>query len=451
MRNKTLTVALFEFTRTALRKGFWVSAILVPLLIMLVMLVSWHINQDDTSMLDHKKNIGLVDHPDIFEPSEGFAEFAGTGLAREALMRDELSLFFVVHEDYMATGNITIYSMNSSLLNGRSKGAIRSFIMKGLLRQGNVGEELSERIEAPMSAEMIELDELGEVKEEDGNMFVLALLLYWLMMMGIINSSGDLRRGIIEEKERRTGEILLSSISAEQLLSGKILGYGCTGLLHLLIQILVWIIVGLVAMSRIDLGGFLAGVEYSWLIGLAIVYFLLGYFLFATSIACAAAVSSTARDAERTSRIFTFLAIVPMMFQQIIIMTPDSLLARAMTLFPYTSPFVAMMRLSSGEVQPTEIITSMTILVVSIILLSWLSGRIFRMGLLMTGKKASLREIAGFVLRLPRSNARGPCSRHVTVPMIMSGIDTQHPYSAGGGLAQGPVGRTVVSADITIK
>jgi len=323
--------------------------------------------------------------------------------------------------------------------------------MKGLLRQGNIGEELSERIEAPMSAEMIELDELGDVKEDDENMFVLALLFYWLMMMGIINSSGDLRRGIIEEKKRRTGEILLSSISAEQLLSGKILGYGCTGLLHLLLQTLVWTLVGLLAMSMTNPGRFLAGLEYSWLVGLAIVYFLLGYFLFATSIACAAAVSPTARDAERTSSIFTFLAIVPIMFQQVIIMAPDSLTARAMTLFPYTSPFVAMMRLSSGEIPPVEIIASMMILIVSIILLSWLSGRIFRMGLLMTGKRASLREIAGFVLHLPRSNARGPCSHHVTVPMIMSGIDTQYPSASCGGLAQGEGGQAMVSADVTNK
>ncbi|MDP7494447.1 MAG: ABC transporter permease, partial [Candidatus Undinarchaeales archaeon] len=305
MRNKTLTVALFEFTRTAMRKGFLVSAFVVPLLMILLMLVSMYLIQDETPGLGHNENIGFVDRSDLFGPRDGFAEFAGTGPAREALMRDELSLLFVIHEDYLATGNITIYSMNSSLLNGRSKGAIRSFIMKGLLKQGNVGEELSERIEAPMSAEMIELDELGEVKEDDENMFVLALLLYWLMMMGIINSSGDLRRGILEEKERRTGEILLSSISAEQLLSGKILGYGCTGLLHLLLQTLVWTLVGLVAMSMTDLGGFLAGLEYSWLIGLAIVYFLLGYFLFATSIACAAAVSPSVQEAEHTSSIFT--------------------------------------------------------------------------------------------------------------------------------------------------
>ncbi|MDP7494448.1 MAG: hypothetical protein QGG26_15910, partial [Candidatus Undinarchaeales archaeon] len=143
--------------------------------------------------------------------------------------------------------------------------------------------------------------------------------------------------------------------------------------------------------------------------------------------------------------------IVPIMFQQIIIMAPDSLLARAMTLFPYTAPFTTMMRLSSGEVPPAEIIASMTILIVSIILLSWLSGRIFRMGLLMTGKKASLREIAGFVLHLPRSNVRRPCLRNVTVPIILSGIDTQHPSVSCGGLAQGEVGRAVVSANVTNK
>ena len=433
MRNKTLTVALFEFKRTAMRKAFLISTFLIPFLWILTMAIYLHIGQDDIPGPDVDRPIGFVDRSDLFNPSEGFAEFSGTGPAREALMRDELALFFVVHEDYLATANITVYSMDSALLDRRQTVAIQSFILKGLLKKGNLGEELSERIEAPMSAGVIELDERGDVKEDDENTIddvLLPVLINMLVMMGIINSSGDLRRGIIEEKERRTGEILLSSISAEQLLSGKILGYGCTGLLQVLIQALVWILIGLVAMSRTDLGGFLGGVEYSWLIGLAIVYFVLGYFLYATSIACAAAISSSAKQAENVSSIFTFFLIIPMMFQTVIIMAPDSLAARTMTLFPYTAPFITMMRLSLGKVPPIEIIVNMTILIVSITLLSWLSGRIFRMGLLMTGKKASLREIAGYVIHLPRPPARRSCSRHTTGPIIISGTDTRLP-SAG--------------------
>jgi len=200
-------------------------------------------------------------------------------------------------------------------------------------------------------------------------------------------------QGIVEEKESKTGELLLSSISADQLLKGKILGYGSVGLL----QIGIWILVGLIMIFNSLLGGLFAGIEISWIFGLAIVYFILGYFLFAVSIACAASVSTSAKEAQQTSMIFTMFAIVPMMLAQFIIMAPNSIVAKIFTYFPYTSPFITMMRLPLVEISFYEIALSIAILIISIGIITKLSGRIFRMGMLMYGKRASLRDIMGFL------------------------------------------------------
>jgi len=141
----------------------------------------------------------------------------------------------------------------------------------------------------------------------------------------------------------------------------------------------------------------LAGIQISWVMGLAAIYFIMGYALFSVSIACAAAISPTAKEAQQTSSIFSMMAALPLFFAQFIIMAPDSILAKALTLFPYTAPVITMMRISLMDVPLYEIAASIIILGVTIFLVMSLAGRIFRMGMLLQGKRASIREIMAFV------------------------------------------------------
>jgi len=258
-----------------------------------------------------------------------------------------------------------------------------------------VPETANEKIENPMAAEKVTIDEQGNIKEKKSGIggFLVPYALAMLLIFGIITSSGYLMQGIVEEKESRTGELLLSSLSADQLLKGKILGYGSVGL----VQIGIWILVGLIMIFNSPLAGLSVGIEISWVFALAILYFILGYFLFAVSIACAASISTSTREAQQTSMIFTMFAIVPLMFAQFIIMAPNSMVAKVLTYFPYTSPFITMMRLPLVEVPFYEIALSIAILIISVGLVTKLSAKIFRMGMLMYGKRANLRDIMGFL------------------------------------------------------
>lgn len=200
-------------------------------------------------------------------------------------------------------------------------------------------------------------------------------------------------QGIGEKKENKSGEMLLSSVSADQLLRGKIIGYCVVGLL----QITVWIAMVLIIVSITPLSSLLAEIGISWIIGLALVYFIMGYFLYSISIACTASVSTTMAEAQQTSMIFTMFAIIPLVFFQFIISAPDSPVSLALTYFPYTSPFVTIFRLSAGSVPLGEIMVSLAILVISIIIAARLAARIFRMGMLLTGKRAKLSDIIGYL------------------------------------------------------
>ncbi len=397
MKNKSLIVAKYEFLKTARKKSFIFAALAMPLLIALPLLLITHYGPT-LAQQTANETIGFADYSaGLTEPGQNFIKYADTQSAKRALMNGEIASFFVVPEDYFNTSKITVYSKGTLSLFSSAPTRTAAFLKENILRHWNLSPEIAGKLERPMVAEQITLDSAGNVKAGEKNIgeilipYVFAMLLY----LSIVTSSMYLMEGIAEEKETRTGELLLSSISSDQLLNGKILGYGCIGLL----QVAIWIVSGL---AIITIGvpsamGLFSGMGISYVFGLAVIYFILGYFLFAVSIACAAAISPTAKDAQQLSGIFNLFAILPMAFAQFIIRIPDSAIARALTYFPYTSPFITMMRLPMVEVPPYEIAASIIILMLSIGILAKMAGKIFRMGMLMYGKRANAKDIIMFL------------------------------------------------------
>ena len=396
MPNKSLIVARYEFLRTVKRKEFLFIVLILPMFIILPLIFTTNYLPAMIPQAASEK-IGFVDYADFLDivgkNEENFVEYNDTVAAKQALVNDDIFSLFIISEDYFNTSKITVYSKGSGVFVSAPINPIGDFIVKNLLRYGDVDAYIAKKIENPMAIETITLDEEGNIKEDKSvaSGFLLPFALATLLLLGIMTSSGYLLQGIGEEKESRTGELLLSSISADQLLRGKIIGYGFVGLL----QIGIWILTGLIFNTPI--AGLFAGLEISWVLGLAIIYFILGYFLFAASMACTAAISTTTKEAQQTSMIFTMFAIIPMLFLNFIIAAPDSIVAKILTLFPYTSPFVVMMRLPLVKIPLYELFASIGILVITIAVFMKLSGKIFRMGMLMYGKRASLKDIARFL------------------------------------------------------
>ncbi|MCK4734259.1 MAG: ABC transporter permease, partial [Methanophagales archaeon] len=200
---------------------------------------------------------------------------------------------------------------------------------------------------------------------------------------------GYLMQGIVIEKENKTVEILLSSLTADELLTGKIIGFGSAGLL----QVLIWICSGMVAIALTPLSAVIQEIQISGILILAIVYFILGYLLFAGSMACIAAPASTVRDAQQGATIFTMLAILPLIMLNFIMAAPNSTIAKILTYVPYTTSVTTLMRISMVEVPIHELGASLLILTISVIITIKLSAKIFRTGILMYGKKIKLHEV----------------------------------------------------------
>jgi ABC-2 type transport system permease protein len=217
---------------------------------------------------------------------------------------------------------------------------------------------------------------------------VFSLLLGLALMFG----ATSLITGLGEEKESRLIQVLFSSVSVRQLLIGKVLALGTAGLL----QVLVWLISMplLLGVASSAFGGFMSKIQIpvNFLV-LGIIYFILGYLLFAVLSIGIGAISSNAREGTTLSLFYTLGSFVPLWLSSLNMFFPNSIIWVVLTIFPVTAPVQTMLRLGTSNVPVWQIITSVGVLALSTVVGLFLSIKIFRMHMLMYGKRPGLAQI----------------------------------------------------------
>jgi len=126
---------------------------------------------------------------------------------------------------------------------------------------------------------------------------------------------------------------------------------------------------------------------------LSVVYFLLGYLLFAAFMAAAGAASTTLREGQQLAGIVSFVSAIPFMLASLLFANPNSPIIRVLTYFPLTTPIMMMQRLAVGEVAGAEIAGSILLLIVSIVIGTWAAAKVFRVGMLMYGQRLGVRQL----------------------------------------------------------
>lgn len=222
--------------------------------------------------------------------------------------------------------------------------------------------------------------------------FIIPSIFSFLLMMALIFTSTYVLQGLGEEKENRVMEILLSSVSTRQLLAGKVLGLGAAGL----VQVIVWIISLplLLRFASSSIGGFLSTIQIPanfWILG--IIYFILGYLVFAVLSASVAAVTSTVQEAQGIASLYTLFAISPFWFVSLLMLYPGSPVWVVLSVFPFTAPVLVMLRLGLTGVPTWQLALSTGVLALSVIGGLWLAARLLRTYTLMYGKRPKLGEI----------------------------------------------------------
>ncbi|KPJ54606.1 MAG: hypothetical protein AMJ37_00300 [Dehalococcoidia bacterium DG_18] len=401
---KTWIIVRHEFTTTIRRISYILLTISFPVLGIMGVLIYMGVTQwGGEGPPPEDLRIGYVDETSMFDEYTNpdgvvFILYGMNNEAQDALFSEEISEYFVIPKDYLETGLIDRYTTERELeLPAKTMVLVGDFLIANLL-SGEVSDEVLERAQTPLLPVSYRLDpETGEVipPENPFAAFGMPYIFALLFMISLFSASGFLLQGVSEEKENRLIEILLSSVSARQLLSGKVIGLGAAGLMQIVIWLLAAVLLAAIASSFIAPLG-----ELTIPIGLivfGIVYFILGYLLFAIVMAGLGSIGSTARESSQWTMIVVMPAVIPLMLISLFITNPDHVVFTILTLFPPTAAITAVMRLSIGALPLWELLLSIAILTASILVAMWLAARVFRTFLLMYGKRPSFREIRRYI------------------------------------------------------
>ena len=268
----------------------------------------------------NRRKIGSVTltRPALFE-SSNLTKYTDEELARKDLLDNKLTNYFVIPENYTATGKIIIYSSKKNFAdNMKIEDQIRNFLLDNLLK--NEPPDIIERIKKPIDSEYFTLNEKGLKSEDSGfTIILLPLVFSMLFTLSIFTSSGFLLQSVIEEKENRIMEVILSSVSHKDLLTGKIIGLGALGLTQIMIYLIV--AAGIILINPLALVLIVTQIHISIpLLVAGIIYFVLGYIVFASIMAGVGAVATTSREGQQIAGIFSLAGVFPLMFSQFIIM-----------------------------------------------------------------------------------------------------------------------------------
>ena len=397
--NKTWVIARHEFLTAVKKASYIILTLSLPILVTLGMLIYIGVDRWSSEKPPAEKpSIGYIDNTGLFDEyttadKVNFVAYPTDDAAKQALLNGNISEYFTIPADYMDTGIVYRYTTKREIEPPVSLDEFKTFLIANLISD-NVSNNILTRVNNPLYAHSFRLNQAtGEIvpPEDEVSAWVMPYVFGFLFLMSLFFASGYLLQGVAEEKENRLIEILLSSVSAKQLLTGKVLGLGAAGLLQISIWLITFIVFVAIASTNIAV---LAGLKISAsLIILSIVYFILGYILYGVLFAAIGSLGSTARESNQWTVIVVLPAILPLELTALFVTHPDHIIYTIFTLFPLTAPIAVIMKSSNCTLPIWQLALSIIIMIVSIIVTIWLASRVFRTFLLMYGKRPSIAEI----------------------------------------------------------
>lgn len=263
---------------------------------------------------------------------------------------------------------------------------VRERRLEALGLQPTVLRELS----ADVQVRSVKVKGSGEVEGDAdfSSQFIRAYSFLMLLFLLILTSGQMLVRSVMEEKANRIVEVLVSSASTTELMAGKVVGLAALGLT----QMAFWALLAVAVSLRIGLPVFdpLQGV-------LLLVYFVLGYLLYAAVFIGLGSPVSTEQEAQQTTSYLVLVLLFPLMLAIPALQNPDALWLKVLSYVPLLTPTMMALRVSISDPSAAEIVSTILLLLVSVWGGMWVAGRIFRVAILSVGKRPALREMLRWI------------------------------------------------------
>ena len=417
--SKMLLIIFREYRESVFKKSFIITTILTPLLMLTAIFLPAILTEVE---IEESIRIDVVDHsgivfdefskrldeklPDgspkfiLHEISTEWQRFEDIKIQLKSKINAEIiDGMLYIPETVVDSAEIEYYARNVGNfdLNRQLRNTVNHIITDYRIQRSGLDPEMIRELTQSISLKTVKIKEGEEEKEGSfiGEYFT-TLAFVMILYVTILIYGATIMRGVLEEKNSRVIEILLSSVNSFQLMVGKIIGLGSVGLT----QYLIWSILGIVLMLYGSSMMALSGEQFliNPLIFLYfILFFILGYFLFATIYAAFGAMTNSDQEAQQASFPVIILLIIPLIMMTFVVKNPESTTSMIMSIIPFFAPILMFTRINISTPTPMEVWGSILLLILTIILLMWIVAKIYRVGILMYGKKPNLPEIIRWI------------------------------------------------------
>ena len=413
--HKVWAIIRREFVERVRTRWFWVSAILGPVLF--AGIIVFQIVQ---SLGGGVRTIAVVDSTTGGLGDRVIAALSASGSFRATLvparagvvdsLKDEveskrLNGFLIVTNDLIETGRAEYQASNLGMQTIENlQRTLGRLVVKERLEQKGVNPGLVDWAQIRIALDQKKISHGRTTSESAAQSFLTAYLMAILLFMAILLYGVNVMSSVLEEKTTRVIEVLVSSVRPFQLMLGKILGAGSVSFF----QFVIWGVSARVLLSLRGpiaraLGADPASVQLTLphipaaTLAVFIAFFLGGFLLYSAMFAAVGAMSSNEQEARQAQQPVTYVLMISYLSIPALTNDPSSTFAKTLSLVPFTTPIATPVRWTAGSMPMWELATSLGILALAIVGVTWVAARIYRVGILMTGKRPNVKELMRWV------------------------------------------------------
>ncbi|MEZ2347889.1 ABC transporter permease [Terriglobus sp. RCC_193] len=398
-------IARREYLERVRTKGFMIATILIPLLmgggIAASILIAKHTKSsshivivspdlalatdvqkqldDDT---DHNMQLNVIAPPTVN---------TRPALQRELKAKDIDGYLWITPATVQGQKPSIEYKQGSSA-DLATRNTVRAALGKVFTRERLMQQGMSAAdVKALMAP--IYMSSSNEEQDDTSANFAGAYVLFFLMYMVIMLYGMNVARSIIEEKTSRVFEVMLATVKPSEMMAGKVIGVGSVGLTQVSLWMLAAVILTATPLMTHLLGGGTHISISAEQVGFFIIYFLLGYLLYSAMAAALGAMTNSEQELQQLNMFLVMPLAACMISLPLVLNAPQNIWSRVLSLVPFFSPLLMYMRISVSPVPWYEIAASIVLMSLTIYAVLWIASRIYRVGILMYGKKPNLPEI----------------------------------------------------------
>lgn len=395
--NKTMSIARYEYLHHVGRKRFWIALIGVPLGFVLLLGLSTLLSR----LSFDTRPVGIVDHaaliqiePDnskestFFEPQIYLQVFPDESAARVAIETNKIQGFAVLPEDYLSRFQIVYWANKQPLSDVQS--VITDFVSKNLMVSENIDPAVVSRINEGSQISLQSLDGSQVYDGSNTDRIAVPILVGVLNFILVMTCGGYLLQALVEEKENRTLEILLTSVPPKEIMTGKIIGNLSIGFTEIGAWILLLAIAGFIFRNKLE---FLMGLDISFsYVAISVALTIFSFIFSAALMVTIGAMMTSASEAQGVSGMMVIPMMLPVYLFGTFMNNPNGIFPRVLSFFPLSSPLAIALRMAVGTVSRTEILLAFVVIVLMTLLMVWFAASAIKRGMLHFTPRLLLRR-----------------------------------------------------------